>query len=47
VFPPAQLALFPDQQVEKERRDSLVNAMDRIRERFGHDAVRVGRTLAA
>jgi len=47
VFPPAQLALFPEQQGEEEKRDNLVNAMDRIRERFGHDAVRIGRTLAA
>jgi DNA polymerase-4 len=47
VFPPAQLALFSEQQEEKEKQDNLVTAMDRIRERFGHDAVRVGRTLAA
>jgi DNA polymerase IV len=47
TFPPAQLALFPDQQGEKEKRDKLVNAMDRVRERFGHDSVRFGRTLAA
>jgi DNA polymerase-4 len=47
VFPPAQLALFPEQQGEKEKQDNLVNAMDRIRERFGHEVVRFGRTLAA
>ena len=47
VFPPAQLTLFPEQQAEKDRQDNLVITMDRIRERFGHDAVRVGRTLAA
>ena len=46
VFPPAQLALFPEQQREKERQDNLVNAMDRIRERFGHEVVRFGLTLA-
>ena len=47
VFPPAQLALFPGQREKKEKQDNLVNTMDRIRERFGHGAVRVGRTLAA
>jgi DNA polymerase-4 len=46
VFPPAQLALFPERQREKEKRDNLVNAMDRIRERFGHAAVRFARPLA-
>jgi DNA polymerase-4 len=47
VFPPAQLALFPEQQEKKEKQNHLVTALDRIRERFGHDAVQVGRTLAA
>jgi hypothetical protein len=34
----------PDAHVEKEK---LIGAMDRIRERFGPDAIRVGRTMAA
>jgi hypothetical protein len=28
-----------------EKGRNLINTVDRIRERFGHDAVRVGRTL--
>ncbi|MGD8366616.1 MAG: hypothetical protein PVG78_03155 [Desulfobacterales bacterium] len=45
VFPPAQMSLFDqDANADKEK---LVGALDRIRERFGSDAIRVGRTLAA
>jgi DNA polymerase-4 len=45
VFPPAQMPLFDrDAHAGKER---LVGALDRIRQRFGSDAIRVGRTLAA
>jgi DNA polymerase-4 len=45
TFPPAQQALFPEYRKEKEKQDNLVGVIDGIRERFGPDAVRVGRTL--
>jgi len=45
VFPPAQMPLFDrDAHADKER---LIGALDRIRKRFGSEAIRVGRTLAA
>ena len=47
VFPPAQLALFPEPRKEKQKQDNLVTALDRIRDRFGQDMIRVGRTLTA
>ena len=47
VFPPAQMALFPEERREAQRRDSVVAAMDRVRNRFGRDVIQMGRTLAA
>jgi len=47
VFPPAQLALFPEGRKEKQKQDNLVTALDRIRDRFGRDMICMGRTLAA
>ena len=47
VFPPAQQELFPAAAAREGRRVSLVSALDGIRERFGDDAIRFGRTLAA
>ena len=47
IFPPAQLQLFADDQKQTEQRDNLVSAIDRIRRRFGHEAVQAGRTMAA
>jgi DNA polymerase-4 len=45
--PPPQLELLPDRQ-EQDRRDTrLVASLDRIRQRFGPGAIRVGRTLDA
>ncbi len=46
-FPPAQLALFADEQRESKKRDQLIVAIDDIRNRFGHETVRFGRFLAA
>ncbi len=46
-YPPAQLPLFDDERDALEKRNRLTDALDRIRGRFGHDAMRVGRTLAA
>jgi DNA polymerase IV len=47
VFPPAQRELFPTECREMERRTDLVNAIDKIRDRYGHKAVQMGRMLAA
>ncbi|NNL78469.1 MAG: hypothetical protein HKO68_19235, partial [Desulfobacterales bacterium] len=47
TFPPAQLALFAAEQKENKKRDNRILAIDRIRRRFGHDAIQVGRTMAA
>jgi DNA polymerase-4 len=47
IFPPAQLKLFADEQRQIQKRDNLIVAIDSIRHRFGKEAVRVGRTVAA
>ena len=47
VYPPAQLPLFAPERDAVLHSQRLISAMDRIRRRFGVDAVRVGRTLAA
>jgi DNA polymerase-4 len=47
TFPPAQLELFAAEQKQTERRANLISAVDRIRNRFGNEAVRFGRSLAA
>jgi DNA polymerase-4 len=43
IFPPAQLPLFEEERRTVLRREHLVAAMDRIRDRFGIQAVRMGR----
>jgi len=43
VFPPAQLELFPASRKEMERRTNLVAVMDKIRDRFGPNAIQMGR----
>ena len=47
TFPPAQLGLFAAEQKQKEQRNNLIGAIDRIRQRFGNEAVQMGRTMAA
>ena len=47
IFPPAQLELFAADQKEDDRRSGLITAIDTVRHRFGQEAVRLGRTLAA
>jgi len=47
TFPPAQLELFAAEQKQTEQRSQLISAIDRIRNRFGKEAVQVGRTMAA
>ncbi len=43
IFPPAQLPLFEEERRTVLRREHLIAAMDRIRDRFGTQAVRIGR----
>jgi len=47
IFPPAQLELFAADQKETGRRCGLITAIDAVRQRFGNEAIRMGRTLAA
>jgi len=47
AFPPAQRELFPAAAARDHRRVRLVSALDGIRERFGTDAIRFGRTTAS
>jgi DNA polymerase-4 len=47
TYPPAQRLLFPSERRRMEKQDRLVTAMDRIRRRFGPQAVNVGRMVAA
>ena len=47
IFPPAQLELFAADQKTNDRRCGLITAIDAVRHRFGNEAVRIGRTLAA
>lgn len=45
-FPPAQLELFPEDEGQRPpREERLIEAVDRIRARFGEQAIRVGRTV--
>ena len=47
TFPPAQLDLFAAERKKKKDRDNLILAIDDIRNRFGHEVIQMGRTLAA
>jgi DNA polymerase-4 len=47
TYPPAQRLLFAPERRMAEKHDRLVAAMDRVRQRFGNDALAMGRTLAA
>jgi DNA polymerase-4 len=47
IFPPAQLELFAADQAANEKRDSLITAVDAVRQRFGAEAIRMGRILSA
>jgi DNA polymerase-4 len=46
VFPPAQLDLFSSDRKKMEKRSSLVDVVDRIRNRFGRDIIQTGRMMA-
>jgi DNA polymerase-4 len=47
TFPPAQLDLFAEERKKRKDRDNLILTIDDIRNRFGHEALRFGRSLAA
>ena len=47
VFPPTQLELFAAERKADEKRCGLITAVDAVRQRFGSEALRFGRTLAA
>ncbi len=46
VYPPAQMSLFEDERRLDDRREKIVSVMDKIRDRFGDPAVRMGRLCA-
>ncbi len=45
TYPPAQTALFAEDEKESKVSDTLIFALDTIRRRFGFNAIRVGKTL--
>jgi DNA polymerase-4 len=47
VFPPAQLALFEDDRQKTAKHDRLIRALDAVRQRFGREALQIGRTAGA
>jgi len=47
TYPPSQLELFPEEEYRTRRDSDLLAAIDRIRRRFGPEAIRTGRNLAA
>ncbi len=47
AYPPAQLEVFPEDRQNTGQQRRLMASLDRIRERFGQGAVRIGRTLTA
>jgi DNA polymerase-4 len=47
TFPPAQQELFSADREENKKRDNLIVTIDHIRQRFGNQSIRMGRTLAA
>jgi DNA polymerase-4 len=47
IYPPAQRLLFAAERHRAEKQERLLDAMDRIRHRFGTEALAMGRTLAA
>ena len=47
TYPPAQQNLFAEDDTSHQTRTNLIVALDEIRHRFGSNAIRTGRTLAA
>ncbi len=46
VYPPAQMSLFESDRRLNERREKIVSVMDSIRDRYGDQALRMGRLCA-
>ena len=46
TYPPAQMALFPDDRRKQDTDTMLIAALDAIRHRFGSNAIHMGRTLS-
>lgn len=47
VHPQSQMELFSDAEPVARKNDALIGAVDRIRERFGDGAIRMGRAMAS
>ena len=47
TYPPAQRQLFAEDENKRQRQRNLIAALDAVRGRFGANAIRMGRTLAA
>jgi DNA polymerase-4 len=47
IFPPAQVLLWTEEREKEEKKERVVAAVDHIRDRYGADAIKFGRTLAA
>ena len=47
TYPPAQMELFAKDKDEEKKRSTLIAALDKIRFRFGSNAVHMGRTFSA
>jgi len=45
TFPPAQLPLFDEDRRQADGDERLTRAMDAVRERFGEEAIQIGRTM--
>jgi len=45
VHPEAQMELFPQNPADREKRDAVIGAIDHIRDRFGRDAIHMGRAM--
>lgn len=46
TYPPAQIALFPDDKRREDTDEALIATLDTIRDRFGPHAIRMGRALS-
>jgi DNA polymerase IV len=47
VFPQLQMELFDENRCERKKRDDIIDVLDKIRARFGYDAVKPGITKLA
>ncbi|MGM0453077.1 MAG: hypothetical protein ACQERN_07920, partial [Thermodesulfobacteriota bacterium] len=47
VEPQAQMALFAENRAATEKREAVIGAVDRVRQRFGPGAIHMGRAMAS